>query len=150
MDIIKSTVICLRHARSKTSSETDSYILRLPVDILLTILEYLPPHTQLIVYQTCRPLRAIIYHHFLAGKGDILATLENRLHYLTDLARSMPDQWICAKCCKLHKACQLDTPIYRGPSYLPPCGDGWGYFSRIASAENSPMMNIRHRIGTLS
>ncbi|KAL7892200.1 hypothetical protein HDV63DRAFT_398793 [Trichoderma sp. SZMC 28014] len=125
MDIIKLSTRLIRRVRSKTHPQT--YILQLPVELLLKILDYLPPYSQLLVYQTCRPLRTLVRQHFLDGKGDLLATLEDRLRYLTHLARSTPERWVCAKCCKLHQTCKWDTPVYRGAYHLPACGEGMGY-----------------------
>ncbi|EHK25096.1 uncharacterized protein TRIVIDRAFT_31775 [Trichoderma virens Gv29-8] len=103
-------------------SKTRSYILQLPVELLVEIFSFLPPYSQLLIYQTCRPLRAIIHRYFLTGEG-ILVTPNDRLLYLTHLARSLPDRWVCAKCFKLHQTCSWDTPSFR-PKYYPKCGDG--------------------------
>ncbi|EHK46535.1 hypothetical protein TRIATDRAFT_43205 [Trichoderma atroviride IMI 206040] len=123
MDILKFPLRLLRRAKSKPQT----YILQLPVEILLEIFEYLPPYSQLLVYQACRPLRTLVHQYFLAGKGNVLATLEDKLRYLTHLARSTPDRWVCAKCCKLHQTCKWDTPVYRGAYQLPACRDGIAY-----------------------
>lgn len=101
---------------------TRSYLLRLPLEILLEILNLLPPYCLLVVYQTCRPLRAIIHQNFLSGRGEMLVTLKDKLRYLTCLARSLPDRWVCAKCCKLHKIFWYDVPAYR--IYKPECESG--------------------------
>lgn len=134
MDIIKFPIRLLRRAKSKTQSQT--YILQLPVEILLRIFEYLPPYSQLLVYQTCRPLRTLVHQYFLDGKGDVLATLEDRLRYLTHLARSTPDRWVCAKCCKLHQTCEWDTPVYRGAYQIPACRDGKGYVQQDSECKS--------------
>ncbi|EHK26669.1 uncharacterized protein TRIVIDRAFT_50070 [Trichoderma virens Gv29-8] len=121
---------------SETQPHTHSHILQLPVELLLEIFKFLPPYSQLLVYRTCRPLRAIVYKYFLAGRGEILDTLEYRLLYLTHLARSLPDRWVCAKCCKLHQAYSWDTPSSRA-FYLPKCGDGKHWFSEQHSESKS-------------
>lgn len=100
-------------------SHTRSYLLQLPLEILLEILDLLPPYCLLVVYQTCRPLRAIVHQNFLSGRGQMLATLKDKLGYLTCLARSLPDRWVCAKCCKLHQIYWYDVPAYR--IYTPAC-----------------------------
>lgn len=107
--------------------QTNSLILELPVEILVKILALLPHHSQLLVYQTCRSLRAITYEYFLAEKGDIRelarATREEKLPYLTALARYLPDRWVCVKCCKLHHINGWDTPLHdRSRDLL--CQDG--------------------------
>lgn len=135
MNIMKFPIRLIWRARSKTHS----YFLQLPIELLLKIFEYLPPYSQLLVYRTCRPLRTIILQYFLAGKGDILATREDKVRYLTHLARSMPDRWVCAKCCKLHQTCKWDTPIYRGLYWPPECGDGLPRFDRFS--ECKPFFN---------
>lgn len=138
MNIIKFPIRLIWRARSKTESRIHSYILQLPIELLKKIFKYLPPYSHLLVYQTCRPLRTIIHQYFLVGKGDILATLEDRLQYLTHLARSMPDRWVCAKCCKHHEIYDWDTPICREICYLPPCEDGLGYFDRYNEFKTFP------------
>lgn len=36
----------------------------------------------------------------------------DRIRYLTCLARSLPDRWACARCCKLHKIDYWDVPSW--------------------------------------
>ncbi|KAL7919730.1 hypothetical protein ACQKWADRAFT_322807 [Trichoderma austrokoningii] len=48
--------------------QTNPYILQLPVEILVDILALLPLHSRLVVYQTCRRLRAVIHEHFPGEK----------------------------------------------------------------------------------
>lgn len=115
-------IIKLLSSFRRLRPHTHSYLLRLPIEIMLEILNLLPPYCLLVVYQTCRPLRAIIHQNFLSGRGEMLATLEDKLRYLTCLARSLPDQWVCAKCCKLHKTYWLDVPAYY--IYTPECEKG--------------------------
>ncbi|KAL7930194.1 hypothetical protein V8C35DRAFT_324615 [Trichoderma chlorosporum] len=106
--------------------QTYSHILQLPVELLLEIFNFLPPYSQLLVYQTCRPLRIIIYQYFLAGKGEILLTLEYKLLYLTYLARSLPDKWTYS----------WDTPSSRN-FFIPKCGDGKNWTSTEPSESRS-------------
>ncbi|KAL7929033.1 hypothetical protein V8C35DRAFT_325418 [Trichoderma chlorosporum] len=123
----------------KTQPQTSSYILQLPVELLLEIFNFLPPYSQLLVYQTCRPLRIIIYQFFIAGKGGeipSLPTLEYKLLYLTHLARSLPNRWVCATCCKLHQTYYKDTPSAR-TFYIPKCGDGKHWASQEPSESRS-------------
>ncbi|KAL7787142.1 hypothetical protein V8C37DRAFT_412177 [Trichoderma ceciliae] len=115
MNIIQF-LIRLVWRRCDTQPQTHSYILQLPLEVLLKIFAFLPPHSQLLVYQTCRPLRVIIHQYFLARRGEIPATPKDRLNYLTHLARSLPDRWTRS----------WDTPSVR-PSYYPKCGDGKAY-----------------------
>ncbi|EHK43391.1 hypothetical protein TRIATDRAFT_35020 [Trichoderma atroviride IMI 206040] len=107
--------------------QTNSLILQLPVEIIVKILALLPFHSQLLVYQTCRPLRVITYEYFLTGKGNVTdlarATREDKLLYLTPLARSLPDRWVCVNCCKLHQIDKWDTPLHDTFCYLF-CQDG--------------------------
>ncbi|EHK46695.1 hypothetical protein TRIATDRAFT_42939 [Trichoderma atroviride IMI 206040] len=115
-------IIKLLSSFQRLRPHTRSYLLRLPVEILLEILNLLPPHCLLVIYQTCRPLRAITHQYFLSGRGEILATLEDKLRYLTCLARSLPDYWVCARCCKLHKIVWRDVPATH--LYNPECEYG--------------------------
>lgn len=107
--------------------QTNSLILHLPVEMVVKILAFLPLDSRFLVYQTCRPLRAITYKYFLAGKGNVIdlarATREDKLLYLTALARSLPDRWVCVKCCRLHQIDEWDTPLHDSSYYLL-CQDG--------------------------
>jgi hypothetical protein len=108
---------------------TDSYILQLPLEILLEILAYLPLYSQFIVYQTCHPLRAIIYEYFFNRKTHILAKREHLL-YLTHLARSRPDRRVCAPCLKLHRTHTQHTSSFN-PYPRPKCEQGKGYLDNF-------------------
>ncbi|KAL7930850.1 hypothetical protein V8C35DRAFT_324058 [Trichoderma chlorosporum] len=110
--------------RTSETQPTYSYILQLPVELLLEIFKFLPPYSRLLIYQTCRPLRTIIYQHFITKREEILNTLE-----------SLPDRWVCAKCCKLHRANSWDTPSRE--FYLPKCGDGKYWYSEQHSESKS-------------
>lgn len=114
MNIIKY-FFCLIKGRP----QTDSYILQLPLELLLKILAHLPPYSQLLVYQTCRSLRAITHQYFLE-KIHLWSKREYVLLYLTHLSRSRPDQWVCAPCSQLHQASAYDTPACR-PFSFPEC-----------------------------
>lgn len=127
--------------------QTPCYILQLPVEILVKILKFLPLYSQLLVNQTCRPLRAITHEFLLAGKGDITAitTPEEKLLYLTHLARSLLDRWVCAKCCKLHQIDEWDIPLHYISEYLR-CEDGLDTTERYrVSKLGSPQYYPMHR-----
>lgn len=136
MNTVKSLIRVVKRARLSLRSQTRSHILQLPIEVLLRIFEYLPPYSQLLVYQTCRPLRTIIHQYFLSGKGDILAAPKDRLCYLTHLARSLPDRWVCAKCCKLHQTCEWDTP--KPQNYTPKCRDGLSFVDERSECRKLP------------
>ncbi|KAL7920687.1 hypothetical protein ACQKWADRAFT_321959 [Trichoderma austrokoningii] len=89
---------------------TRCHLLQLPLEILLEVFDLLPPYCLLLVCQTCRPLRAITYQYHLPRRGEMLITPQDKVRYLTCLARSLPDQWVCVKCCKLHKTDCFDVP----------------------------------------
>ncbi|KAL7800281.1 hypothetical protein V8C37DRAFT_407217 [Trichoderma ceciliae] len=108
--------------------QTHSYMLQLPLEIILKILALLPPYTQLLAYQTCRPLRAIIYQRFLAGKGEILATWKDTLLYLTHLSRSLPDRYLQRLIAPYHSQIKwrfdIDQGISAWRSVYPKVVDG--------------------------
>lgn len=127
--------------------QTHCCILQLPVEILVKILNFLPLYSHVLVYQTCRPLRAITHEYFLAGKGDVMAiaTPEEKLLYLAQLARSLPDRWVCVKCCKLHQIYEWDTPVHGRFCYLR-CQDGMDATERYrVSKVGWPEYSLRHR-----
>lgn len=144
----------LRHEHYSTPTRliwgkprTHSYILQLPVEIVVKILAFLPLHSQLLVYQTCRPLRATAYEYFLAGKGNIMAraTPEDKLRYLTQLARSRPNQWVCVKCCKLHQIHEWDTLLHYRYCHVE-CQDGMDITERYRLSKiGHPKYYPRHR-----
>lgn len=75
----------------------------------------------------------------------MLATPRDKLRYLTCLARSLPEQWVCAKCCKLHKTCWYDVPadfIYR-----PECqyGSEWRDQEKISNRDSYALFMPAHR-----
>ncbi|KAL6810694.1 hypothetical protein GGI42DRAFT_365240 [Trichoderma sp. SZMC 28013] len=139
--------------QSQNSQSQNSPILQLPVELLLNIFDFLPPYSRLLVYQTCRAFRAIIHQNFVTGRGVILVTLEHRLIYLTHLARSLPDRWVCAKCCMLHPTSRWDTPSSWWDTplswlYRPRCGDGydWSYDKHSESLNFfNHQLSISHR-----
>jgi hypothetical protein len=111
MDIIKFPIRLLwRGSKTQlpTQLPTPSYILQLPVELLIEIFAFLPPHSQLFVYQTCRPFRTIIHQYF--KRGEILITSNDKLNYLTQVTKSLPDRWVCATCLKIHQNYSWDTP----------------------------------------
>ncbi|KAL7899462.1 hypothetical protein HDV63DRAFT_416909 [Trichoderma sp. SZMC 28014] len=129
------TDFLIRPKKGKLSYHQPCYILQLPVITLVEILALLPPYTLLLVYQTCRPLRRIIHDYFLFGRGDILAnaTAEDRLLYLAHFSKLQLNRWVCAKCCKLHKIHEQDTPEYRSSRHLS-CEDGWDISERYGES----------------
>ncbi|KAM0524466.1 hypothetical protein ACHAPE_000560 [Trichoderma viride] len=126
----------IRPKKGKLSDQRPCYILQLPVVTLVEILALLPPYTLLLVYQTCGPLRRIIYEYFLSGRGDILAnaTPEDRLIYLAHFSRLQPDRWVCAKCCKLHRIHGKDTPETCSSRHLS-CVDGLDISERYGESK---------------
>lgn len=95
----------------KATLQTRSHLLQLPVELVLDILDFLPPHAQLLVNQTCRALRTITHQHLLAGREHEI--LDSRFHkalYLSDLSHSLPDKWACSECLKLHSIPGRETP----------------------------------------
>ncbi|KAL6810610.1 hypothetical protein V8C40DRAFT_278262 [Trichoderma camerunense] len=141
MNIVKYLTGLVWRAPECQSQSQNSPILQLPVELLLIILHFLPPYSRLLVYQTCRDLRAIVHRNFVAGRGVILVTMEHRLIYLTHLARSLPDRWVCAKCCKLHPTSRWDTPS--SWLYRPRCGDGY-HWSSDEHSESRIFFNYQH------
>ncbi|KAH6987873.1 hypothetical protein BKA56DRAFT_612614 [Ilyonectria sp. MPI-CAGE-AT-0026] len=100
--MIKSTI---RQSPGKVQSQ-DCIILQLPVEVLLLIVESLPLFNQIIVSQTCRPLRNILAH--LRNSASYLPR-DEFLEFLSCLARNMPRKWVCGVCLALHRVCLQDT-----------------------------------------
>lgn len=93
---------------------------RLPVEALLLVLEELPIQNQLVLSQTCYSLRRTYQLYSIAHPSQAQPFLiREKLDYLTCMARSMPDKWVCSVCVKLHPISEEDRPEL--PSSAAPC-----------------------------
>ena len=83
-------------------------VLGLPIELLLMISEQLPSASRVFFSQTCRPLRRVFAHLRPPEQHEIPS--EDRLEYLVDRVRNIPDRWLCELCLELHPIHPYDTP----------------------------------------
>ncbi|KAI1653067.1 hypothetical protein F4813DRAFT_284969 [Daldinia decipiens] len=98
----------------------DSFLLKLPVELVNGILELIPPIDRAVASLTCRSLRLIL------GKSDAhnLSTAQY-LRYHVRVARDLPDRWVCEACFKLHPVSLGDTPLTPWRMTCPLRWDRW-------------------------
>ncbi|KAL7908254.1 hypothetical protein GGI35DRAFT_453726 [Trichoderma velutinum] len=106
-------------------------ILNLPIEIILLVVERLPKYQQIIISQTCYPLRLIILeNNKLQNLSPINLDKDQRQEYLFALARGRLNLWACHKCVKLHRINQHDTPMNPQPTIR--CQTSWDcYIYRV-------------------
>ncbi|KAH6898862.1 hypothetical protein B0T10DRAFT_578718 [Thelonectria olida] len=81
----------------------DCPLVSLDPSLTVAITRYLPPHSQILLSQTCRSLRSF-FGCILPPERKLSEKLSEGETYdfLTCLARNKPDQWACEQCLKLH------------------------------------------------
>jgi hypothetical protein len=119
----------LNPTHTRKAQQLDSPLLQLPVEIILLISKALSPASRAIISQTCWSLRIIVGSNPARTLRDY-----ERAEYLTSMARSMPEQWVCEACLALHPVHGHDIPgtlhawtcprrYYRGDVYDVPFVD---------------------------
>ncbi|KAM6476996.1 hypothetical protein HDV62DRAFT_402232 [Trichoderma sp. SZMC 28011] len=102
----------LINGNTRTSQNLSCPILNLPIEIILLIVERLPQYQQIILSQTCYPLRLIIRkNNKLQNLSAINLDKDQRQEYIFAMARGHLDIWACHKCVKLHRINRNDTPM---------------------------------------
>ncbi|KAL6822072.1 hypothetical protein J3E69DRAFT_382630 [Trichoderma sp. SZMC 28015] len=107
---IQLLYLSLRREPPETTP-TRCAILELPNELLDAIVTHLPQHSQMLISQTCRRFQAVAHRNLPAQKYRP-DTSEERLLYLSQRARSLPDRWVCTECTKLHRINVSDTPAH--------------------------------------
>ncbi|QYS99376.1 F-box domain-containing protein [Trichoderma simmonsii] len=107
---IQLLYLSLRREPPETTP-TRCAILELPNELLNAIVTHLPQHSQMLISQTCRRFQAVAHRNLPAQKYRP-DTSEERLLYLSQRARSLPDRWVCIECTKLHRINVSDTPAH--------------------------------------
>ncbi|RFU73130.1 hypothetical protein TARUN_9130 [Trichoderma arundinaceum] len=104
------------NGRDEANSGTPCFILELPIEMVLLIAGYLPPHQQIIFSQTCRALRRLMMESNKGHLGEP-GTLSpahldraQRKDFLFAMARCRPDVWVCHFCGEVHRINKDDTP----------------------------------------
>jgi hypothetical protein len=85
--------------------------------MVLMIASHLAILDRYLLSQTCQTMRRIVsceWEQELCHESTA-----EKLHFLTRVAYSKPDRWVCAKCCKLHAVDIRDSPsALRAPHCL--------------------------------
>ncbi|OHE92021.1 hypothetical protein CORC01_12660 [Colletotrichum orchidophilum] len=95
------------------------YILSIPTELLEEIIKHLDLHGEFMFSQTCQTARILTQKDW----KDALLKLPDpdKLLFWARVAYRLPNQWACARCCKLHETDHWDTPRSQR---LPRCQRG--------------------------
>jgi hypothetical protein len=87
-------------------------ILRLSLDILLLITDYLALHDKFLLSHTCKALRQITSKDWVIELSQL--SFEDQIGFWAGLAYTLPSHWACLNCCKLHPIDTSDVPAASG------------------------------------
>lgn len=85
-----------------------SAILQLPLDILLLITDNLTLHDKFLLSHTCKALRQVLLRDWDIELPQL--SFEHQIGFWVGLAYTLPNRWVCLKCCKLHPIDTSDVP----------------------------------------
>ncbi|EHK39851.1 hypothetical protein TRIATDRAFT_129098 [Trichoderma atroviride IMI 206040] len=85
-----------------------SAILQLPLDILLLITDNLALHDKFLLSHTCKALRQVLLQDWDIKLPQL--SFEHQIAFWVGLAYTLPNRWVCLKCCKLHPINTSDVP----------------------------------------
>ncbi|UPK95420.1 hypothetical protein LCI18_006355 [Fusarium solani-melongenae] len=101
----------VRRLRPSREQNPDCRLIQLPLDILVTVTEFLSEVDRHVLAKTCRAFWTYIRRRY----GPISSLSKNQyLSYLVNISRSNPDLWTCELCTKLHRARHWTCPRH-GP-----------------------------------
>jgi hypothetical protein len=83
-------------------------ILQLPLDILLLITDNLTLHDKFLLSHTCKALRQVLLRDWDIELSQL--SFEHQIGFWVGLAYTLPNRWVCLKCCKLHPINTSDVP----------------------------------------
>lgn len=83
-------------------------LLRLPNELLFSILDEAPLYSKVLLSQTCRATRSSL--HSVCVKSVKELSLMERAGFSTDIAFALPESWPCPACGLLHAREVRDTP----------------------------------------
>ncbi|RKU44355.1 hypothetical protein DL546_000031 [Coniochaeta pulveracea] len=92
---------------AKTQNDSCTF-LQLPADIMYLVFQELESEHRRVLALTCRALHG--FHSMSPNLRNKCLTQDQHLEYLACIARSLPEQWVCDACLKLHPFHPLDTP----------------------------------------
>ena len=89
---------------------SQSYMLKLPTELLIDIANLLSVQDRAILAQVCRSLRAVFESPSAPPSSPTTLPVTDYVDYLTVLARERPDKWVCEWCLSLHQMRSWDLP----------------------------------------
>ncbi|ROT42758.1 hypothetical protein SODALDRAFT_392107 [Sodiomyces alkalinus F11] len=132
-------------------------ILEQPIDIIILIIETMPMPDRLMLAQTCRALRTIVFEipaclsnqrHVAGGSLQNLMTADEQLDYLFILTRDRIDSWVCDRCVAVHPvdldSAEIGTKFTRWQTACPKALKGDAYILFDDAWENYLRLEVRH------
>lgn len=99
-----------RHHRDHDQKDPSAGILQLPLDILFLITDQLALHDKFLLSHTCKGLQQVVVQHQDWAIEVSRLSFEDQIRFWTGLAYTLPNRWVCLKCCKLHLIDTSDVP----------------------------------------
>lgn len=96
------------HHGDHDQNNSSAVILQLPLDILLLITDQLALHDKFLLSHTCKALRQVICRDWAIEVSRL--SFEDQIGFWAGLAYTLPNRWVCLKCCKLHPIDTSDVP----------------------------------------
>ncbi|KAL7931974.1 hypothetical protein V8C35DRAFT_328980 [Trichoderma chlorosporum] len=92
-----------RHHRDHDQKDPSAAgILQLPLDILFLITDQLALHDKFLLSHTCKGLQQVVFQHQGWAIEVSRLSFEDQIRFWAGLAYTLPNRWVCLKCCKLH------------------------------------------------
>ncbi|KAL6799007.1 hypothetical protein GGI42DRAFT_328477 [Trichoderma sp. SZMC 28013] len=96
------------HHRDHDQDNPSAVILQLPLDLLFLITDQLALHDKFLLSHTCKTLRQVICQDWAIEVSRL--SFEDQIGFWSGLAYTLPNRWVCQKCCKLHPIDNSDVP----------------------------------------
>ncbi|RTE79836.1 hypothetical protein BHE90_005660 [Fusarium euwallaceae] len=100
-----SPVVLGSHLREPQPS--NCFLVQMPLDILLIIANFLPPHAELILTHTCVTMKKALTR---PSNAERRLDWDEHLEYLTAVISNRTDRWVCDDCDRTHPTYMEDTP----------------------------------------
>ena len=91
----------------------NAFLAQMPLDILLIIASFLPPHTELTFTHTCVAVKKTLTR---PSNAERRLDWDEHLEYLTAVISNRTDRWVCDDCDRTHPTYMEDshrTPMAR-------------------------------------
>ncbi|KAM3535007.1 hypothetical protein MY4038_001737 [Beauveria bassiana] len=106
--------------QSISTSSSVCHFLKLPHEIVLSIIDYLQQDSKAVLYLTCSPLRNIIYHGYrLRTELRFWSNRKMAIRFLNCIGKERLDVWVCNYCLRFHQHSADSVPS--AGAYPQPC-----------------------------